>query len=222
MAKKKATSKKSLPIKVVFRRVRAALKASSHINDYISNAKGVGKAIGSNPNNWFPATALSIPISTFNADVTALDNNQTALHTKPPTVTAAERNDTKVIVEADQVKLLADVQKIADANPKNAISIIKAAGFSVELAHTPSKNTGPKNTTVHGQVIITATEPGPHEWAQLAPDGVTWISLRATKGEKRTVSNLGIGSHITFRSAPVWAEKDGESPWTVYQPITIT
>jgi len=222
MAKKKTTSKKSSPIKVVFHRVRAALKPSTHINDYISNAKGVGKAIGLNPNNWFPATALSIPLATFNADVKALDDSQTALHTKPPTVTASERNDNKVIVEADQIKLLADVQKIADANPKNAISIIKAAGFSVELAHTPTKSTGPKNTGVPGQVVITALEAGHHEWAQLAPDGVTWISLRATKGEKKTVSNLGIGSHITFRSAPIWAEKDGESPWTVYQPITVT
>ena len=35
-------------------------------------------------------------------------------------------------------------------------------------------------------------------------------------------AGLVIGSHITFRSAPVWAEKDGDSPWTVYQPITVT
>jgi hypothetical protein len=214
------TIKKSI-ITVVVRRVKAVLKPSTHINDYITNAKGVGQSMGSPTNKWFPASARTIPLSAFNADVKALDDLQTALHTKPPTVTTAERNDAKVIVEADQIKLLADVQKVADANPKNAITIIKSAGFAVELAHGHSKNSGPKNSKT-GSVVITAPEAGHHEWAQLDANGVTWNSLRATTGDKKTVTGLIVGSRITFRSAPIWPEKDGESPWTVYQPITIT
>jgi len=220
----KATKKKTksaIPV-VVTKRVKAVLKPSTHVNDYINNAKGVYKAMGSPTITWFPPSSLSIPLSQFNTDIAALDTAQTALHTKPPTIVATVRNDAKTIVQADQIKLLADVQKIADANPKNAATIIKSANFAVEYSHAHSKTAGPKNTNVHGQVIITAPEPGSHEWAQLAADGVTWNALRATKGEKRTVSGLAIGSHITFRSAPVWAEKDGDSPWTVYQPITIT
>lgn len=221
MAKAKIITPKSI-IKVVIRRVKAVLKPSTHINNYITNAKSVNKSLGMGSTTWFPASALSIPLSTFLADINSLDSFQTAIHTKPPTATTSQRNDAKVLVEADQIKLLADVQKIADANPKNAITIIKASGFQVELAHTPSKNTGPKNGKVSGSVIITAPEPRHHEWAQLAADGVTWISLRATPGEKKTVTGLAVGSKVTFRSAPIWPEKDGDSPWTVYLPITIT
>jgi len=216
------STKKNAPLKVVTRRVKAVLKPSPQINDYLINAKGSYKSLGSTTTTWFPASALSVPLPTFLTDITLLDSLQTAVHTKPPTATIAQRNDAKVIVDSDQIKLLADVQKIADANPKNAITIIKLSGFQVEHAHTSSKNTGPKNGKVSGSIEITATEARHHEWAQLAPDGVTWISLRATTGEKKTVTGLTVGSKVTFRSAPILAEKDGESPWTVYQPITVT
>ena len=217
----KAT-KKNAPLKVASHRVKAVLKPSPQINDYLINAKGSYKSLGSTTTTWFPASALSIPLATFLTDINLLDSLQTAVHTKPPTATIAQRNDAKVIVDADQIKLLADVQKIADNNPKNAISIIKASGFQVEHAHGHNKSTGPKNTNIKGQVVITAPEAGHHEWAQLAPDGVSWISLRASTGDKKTVSGLTIGLSITFRSAPILPEKDGEAPWTVYEPITIT
>jgi Tfp pilus assembly protein PilW len=207
-------------ITVIIRRIIAVLKPSTKINDYINNARAVYQSM--NGNSWFPATALSIPLATYLADVNALATAETNLTAYPPTGTVSQRNAAKKIVAKDLRMLISDVQKVADANPTNAETIIASAGFAVKQFSTKTKFVGAKNTKVSGTVKLFASEAGHHEWAQLGADGVTWITLRAGKTSTKTVSGLTPGKSYIFRSAPILAEKDGEGAWTVFAPIIVT
>lgn len=206
----------------VIKLITAVLKPSKTEGEYISNARGVQTSISGLSGSTFPPAVLSVTMAQFKADIDDLDTKEAGLHTKPPTHTAAERNAAKAVVAADQTLLLADVQKIARKTPANAITIVESVGFAVKRDSPRTKSTGPKNKKgVSGTVIITAAEPKHHEWAQLAADGVTWIYLRATAGAKKTVSGLTVGHLVTFKSAPILADKDGESAWTLYAPILV-
>ena len=146
---------------------------------------------------------------------------ETNLTATPPTGTVAQRNAAKKVVAADLRLLLSDVQKVADANPKKAEDIITSANFSVKHASTKAKFVGAKNTKVSGTVTLYAPEGGPHEWAQLAADGVTWNLIRSSTGGKKTVTGLTPLKSYTFRSAPILPEKDGEGEWTVFAPLSV-
>jgi hypothetical protein len=221
MAKKKST-KKSLPVKVVIRKVIAVRKKSNTINDYINNVKSYSKSMGSS--TWFPAGTFTIPLTTFNTHVGALDTAESSFSANPPTVTKEFRDDAKKLVESDVTSYLADVQKVANNNPVNAATIIKSADFDIKGSTAKEKNVGPENTDTSGTIIITATESGYHEWGQ-SPDGVNWgaILLRATSNDKKTVTGLTSGSKWIFRSSPILKSKTGEEgPWTVYPIFTVT
>ena len=207
---------------VVIKLITAVLKPSATESEYITNARGVYTSILGLAGSTFPPTSLSVTMIQFKVDIDDLDAKEAGLHTKPPTHTVAERNAAKKVVGADQILLLADVQKIARRTPANAIAIIESAGFAVKRETTKTKKTGPKNTKISGTVVITAAEPGFHEWAQLAADGITWITLRATTSAKKTVSGLTPRQLLTFKSAPILPDKDGEGAWTIYTPITVT
>ena len=118
--------------------------------------------------------------------------------------------------------MLSDVQKIARKTPANAITIIESAGFAVKKSSAHGKVSGPKNSKISGTIIVISPEAGFHEWAQLAADGITWISLRATRGHKKTIAGLTPGQSVTIRSAFVLPDKDGESSWLVYPSIIVT
>ena len=206
-------------ITVIIRRIIAVLKPSGKINDYINNAKAVYQSM--NGNAYFPASALSITMVQFNADVTALANAQTNLTASPPTGTVSQRNAAKKIVAKDLRLLVSDVQKVADANPANAETIIASAGLAVKQFTNRTKFVGAKSTKVSGTVKLFAPEGGYHEWAQLAADGVTWITLRSGSSGKKTITGLTPGKSYIFRSAPILADKDGEGTWTVFTAIIV-
>ena len=207
-------------ITVIIRRIIAVLKPSKKINDYVNNAKAVYQSM--NGNAYFPAISLSIPLATFLADVTTLATLETNLTATPPTATKAQRDAAKKVVDKDQRTLLSDVQKIADNNPAKAEDIITSANFAVKGASTHTKFVGAKNTKTSGTVTLHAPEAGAHEWAQLEPDGVTWITLRATKGGKKTVSGLTPSKSYVFRSAPVTSDKENDSEFTVFPALIVT
>ena len=207
-------------ITVIIRRIIAVLKPSKKINDYINNAKAVYQSM--NGNAYFPATSLSVPLATFLVDVTTLANIETNFTATPPTATKAQRDAAKRVVDKDQRTLLSDVQKIADNNPAKAEDIITSANFAVKSAATHTKFVGAKNTKTSGTVTLHAPERGGHEWAQLGTDGVTWITLRATKGAKKTVSALTPSKSYTFKCAPVTSDKEVDSEFTVFLPLIVT
>lgn len=208
---------------VIIKLLTAVLKPSTTEAGYINNAKGVRTSILGLAGSTFPPALLSVTMGQFNTDVTDLDVKEAGLHTSPPTHTAAERNAAKKVVAADQVLLLSDVTKIARRTPATGITIIESANFAVKKDSAKTKFVGAKNKKgASGTIIITAAEPKGHEWAQLAADNVTWIYLRATTNAKKTVTGLTPRDSITFKSAPILPEKDGESAFTIYPPIIVT
>lgn len=217
MSKNKRTSH---IITVIIRRVIAVLKANKKINDYTNNAKVVYQSMSGNA--YFPASALSITMVQFDADVKALDDAQTDFSSTPPTATKAQRDAAKRVVEADLRLLLNDVQKVADNNPEKAEDIITGAGFAVKRSSAHDKFVGARNTNVSGTIKLFAPEARHHEWAQLADDGVTWNYLRATSSGKKIVSGLTKGKSYIFKSAPILNDADGEGEWTIFAAILVT
>ena len=206
-------------ITVIIRRIIAVLKPSKKINDYINNARAVYQSMVSNP--YFPSSALSITMTQYNADVTALATAEVNFTTVPPTASKAQRDTAKRQVAKDLRLLISDVQKVADANPTKAEDIITGAGFAIKGNSSHDKFVGAKNTKVSGTVTLHAPEAGPHEWAQLADDGVTWVTLRATKGGKKTIEGLTSSKKYTFKSAPVVSDKEVDSEWTVFAALLV-
>lgn len=217
----KLIKKKISAIKLIIRKAIAIRKKSSTINDYINNAKGTYKSMSAPTNPWFPAGSLSMTLSQFNTDIGALDTAESSFTAKPPLVTKGVRDAAKVVVEDDVTLLLSDVQKIANANPKNAVTIIQSANFDVETKAAKTEESGPENTDVSGTVLIKAPEGGYHEWGQ-SPDGINWSILRSTSGKERSVTGLIPLSKWYFRSAPILKYKTGvEGAWTVYPIFTV-
>lgn len=206
-------------ITVIIRRIIAVLNPSTKINDYINNARAVYQSMNGNP--YFPASVLTLPLATYLADVNALATAELNFSATPPTGTKAQRDAAKKVVAADLRKLMACVQAVADANPTKAEDIITGAGFAVKHASIKPKFVGAKNTKVSGTVKLFAPEAGSHEWAMLAADGVTWVTIRSSKGGKKTVSGLTPLKSYIFRSAPILADKDGEGEWTVFAALVV-
>ncbi len=222
MAAKKKVTKKSIPIKVIIRKAIAIRKKSSGINEYINNVKGNYKSMSATTNPWFPASSLSMPLSTFNTNIGLLDTAEISFTSNPPTITKGVRDAAKKLIEENVTVLLADVQRIANANPVHAIEIIESAGFEVETKAGKTETSGPENTDVHGTILIKAIEGGYHEWGQ-SPDNVNWTPLRSTSGRERTVTGLIPLSKWYFRSAPILRNNTGvEGAWTVYPIFTVT
>jgi hypothetical protein len=206
-------------ITVIIRRIIAVIKPTKGMNDYINEAKGVYKSM--NGNSYYPAASLSITLAQYNTDVMALDAAETAFITTPPTVSKAFRDAAKRVVAKDLRLLLSDVQKLADATPAKAEDIITSANFAVKHSSAHDKFIGVRNTGVSGTVKITAPQAGPQEWAMLANDGVTWISLRSTKNSKKTVRDLTPLKRYTFRCAPIHSDNEEPAEWTVFEPFLV-
>ncbi len=88
----------------------------------------------------------------------ALATAETNLTASPPTGTVSQRNAAKKIVAKGLRLLVSDVQKVADANPTNAETIIASAGLSVKQFSTKTKFVGAQITKVSGTVKLFAPD----------------------------------------------------------------
>ena len=68
-----------------------------------------------------------MPLSTFNTNIGLLDTAEISFTSNPPTITKGVRDAAKKLIEENVTVLLADVQRIANANPVHAIEIIESA-----------------------------------------------------------------------------------------------
>jgi hypothetical protein len=124
-------------VKTIIRHIIVVLKFPRKLNDFITYAKGIYKAMNGNAN--FPN---SLPkLTTLNTDILALDAAETALHTKPPSTTVAIRNAAMETVKIDLRALRSDVQTVADGKPSQAEVMAKSAGMNVKTIAIHQKRT---------------------------------------------------------------------------------
>jgi hypothetical protein len=133
----------------VTRRALVALNMPKRVPDLIVYANQIATAMTGNAS--FPTP--TIPIATFEANITALATAEQAVLTRVKGASAT-RNVKLATVRSDMEQHKAYVQVIADSNPSSAESIIHSAGMAVkkltarnkaDLAVTP----GPVPGTAH-------------------------------------------------------------------------
>ena len=203
-------------IKTIIRHLIVVLMFPTKINDFITYAKGIYKAMNGNSN--FPNSPPKI--ATLNADILALDGYETNLHTKPPTCTVAMRDAAMALVKADLRALRNDVQTVVDLQPKQAEVIAKSAGMNVKAISIHQKRVNDaKNGSVSGTIILTAEGGGAHEW-QMSKDQNAITYLPATTGAKTKATNLTVGDILYFRNRPILPQGQ-EGDWCAWIKVKV-
>ncbi len=209
----------------IIKSIIVVLKPSTNNSEFITSAFGVHNSIlpaAPNSNPYFNNVTWSVSMADYLTNVTALDTAEKGMTLNPPTHTASDRNGLKKIVKDNLTLLKADVQKAARLIPDQAQVIIESAGMLLKGSSVHIKYVGSKNTAISGTVKTISADAGPHEWGQLSADGLTWISLRATKGGIKTIAGLTPGTKYTFRSSKIVSDGTPENAWVVYNFIIVT
>ena len=134
-------------------------------------------------------------------------------------VAARTQKAATIVVLLHQLK--AYVQKIADAAPDKAASLIQSASMNVKkVSVRPRRAFAVKHGTVSGSVALVTAYAGPrasYEWAFSADAGKTWQEARATLQSKTTILGLQPGATYLFRYRPV--TKAANTDWS--QPLSL-
>ncbi|MEI8202326.1 MAG: hypothetical protein WCH34_04905 [Bacteroidota bacterium] len=157
--------------------------------------------------------SLSPKLATLLSNNSALDVAQKGYKAKPPTVSRAVR-DAALKSSKNSIYILADnVQEMADDDPENAEAIITEAGFGVKKIPIQQKR---KNSAEQGSepksVNVWAEGKGMHNW-RMSTDGITWVILLASKGQKKVVKNLTSLTTYHFQHSPVLIDGE-EGSWS--------
>ncbi len=143
------------------------------------------------------ASGLTFPGTTLADYLTAITTCATADAASWPGKFKAMNNAAQFI--------MAVVQKAADADPVNSISILQSCGFNVIPAHGAhiAEFSGVPSSTIRGAVdLVTAGGPQAkdhlHQWWS-SLDGINWIREQATNGRKQTVEGFAHGKDVYFK-----------------------
>jgi hypothetical protein len=135
----------------------------------------------------------------------------------------ATRNENRAVLVSELELVKAAVQKIADANPENALSIIQSAGMSIRKTATRKKRVfealpGPVSGSVK-VVVPSAGQRVAYAWQYSTDGGKTWVDLPITVQAKTAVSNLQPLTTVSFRYRT--AGKAGETDWSAAISIVV-
>jgi energy-converting hydrogenase Eha subunit A len=199
----------------VIKRVAVALNMRKYmqIGSLIAKAKLIRQSMKSNA--WFPAPPVALADNAqFDTDIKALDAAEITALTRA--IGAVQtRDDKKAIVLNDLHLLQAYVQSVADANPKNAETIIISSGLDAKHSSVHNKEAiavKPKKGESGTMAVSVKKVEGTlaNLWEYSADGGVTWIDMDATSQGKTTITGLAPGSKIIVRHRPILRKGKGE------------
>ena len=195
--------------KTLNRQVTAALNLPDAINDFIICAQKVGRMMGISP--YFSAS--SSLIAKLVANTIILDDLETLCATTPLTTNTKARDAARVVVENNLRDLRLDVQRVANADPLNAETIITSAGMSVKMTNDRGKQ---QNTATNGietgTVNLTAEGSGPHNW-RYSTDEVEWTYLPGNRTSKLSAAGFTPGVLYSFQNQMALAN-DQKTEWS--------
>jgi len=135
------------------------------------------------------------------------------------TVAARDAAAARVYVALAEYK--AAVQKVADADPVNAGTIIVRSGLRTRRESTRRKVLlGAKRGRVSRSLDVdvkSVAKRASYEWENSLDGGETWIRVRTTTETKTTIPDLPLGKLVQIRCRPV--TKSGPGEWI--GPITV-
>src|ERR1051326_5574116 len=206
----------SRKIKTIIRHIIAVLAFPRKINDFLTYAKGIYKAMTGS--TYFPNSESKL--ATLNTDITSLDTIESNLKMNPPKNTVEDRDAAWEIVRNDLRALVKDVQTAADAVPAKAEVIIKAASLKAKSQTIRQKRTNNvKDGNVSGTVVLEAEGAGAHEW-QMSKDKTAITNLDATSTSSTTVTGLTPGDMWFFRNRSI-LRKGGKGDWSDWMEIRV-
>ncbi len=207
--------------KVVIKRVIAALnmKKLTKIGNFINKASFIVKSMTGN--SWFPSPPITI--AALLADIANLVAAETAALSRLKGA-VQNRNDMKAIVLADLRQMMAYVQSVANANPKNAETIIASSGFDIKLEGVRTKppisvkpKKGESGTMVATVKKIDGTMA--NLWQSSTDGGKTWVSLDPTSKVRIEISGLTPGITLMVKHLPVL--RKGKGTWLVSAAVIV-
>lgn len=192
------------------------------INSFIAKAKLVRKSMDGN--SWFPAPPVSVAVNgTFDNHINDLDAAEIIALTRVRG-SAQKRDVKKEVVLADSHLLLAYVQSIADANPKEAEAIVISSGFDVKHIGKADKDAisvkpkkGESGTMIATVKKIDGTIA--NLWEYTIDGGKNWIDMEATSKCSTEITGLTPGNTIIVRHRPVL--RKGKGTWIQSAPAIV-
>jgi len=192
------------------------LRRKMKVNDLIAAVRAIVAAGRKNPALPKPFPALD----RLEKAVVALDAAQVAaLSRAVGTVTARNTIAGRVFAALAQYK--SAVQRVADADPAKAATIILRSGLRTRRESTRRKalfsvKPGRVSCSLIAEVKAIAKR-GSYEWEISLDGGKTWIRVRGTLQTRTVISDLPLGKFVQVRCRPV--TKSGPGDWI--GPITV-
>ncbi len=141
-------------------------------------------------------------IAQLDADISALDAAETSAKKRMPGAVVA-RNDQRVVVGHDLVRLVTYVQGVVNLDPTHAANIAAAAGMGLRKVGTRTKALlTAKPHTISGSVKLVAKVVSKHtsnEWQYSVDSGKTWVAAPSTIQAKTIIPGLTPGVLTQFR-----------------------
>jgi len=187
----------------------AVLKPAVNVHDFLAQARAIIAAMTGNP--LFPTPDPALGTLTVQAD--ALEVATTA-QTRVKGAAAVRDAKRRALLDGLQ-HLRAYVQKVADADPTNARTIITGAGLKVKTVTVhPKQDFVAKQGNVSGTVRLVAkasSTRASYEW-QYSADQKTWTTVPATPAANTDIANLPPATTQYFRHRAT--TKAGVGDWS--------
>ena len=194
----------------------AVLNIPKAVRDCIHFAQKVGRMMDASP--YFPAS--SVLIAKLVTDTKILDDLETVCVTTPLTTNTKARDAARVVVENDLRDLRLDVQRVANADPLNAETIITSAGMSVKMTGNRGKQQNEAVDGVEeGTIDLIAEGTGPHEW-RISTDEKEWTKLDSSRTSTTTARGLTPGVLYSIQNRMMLTNNE-KSEWSQSVKIRV-
>jgi hypothetical protein len=198
-------------------RTLAVLGLPKTVPGLLATADHIVGQVSGNP--YFPNP--DPPLATIAASIKDLAMAQAATLARTHGATTT-RNEKRTVLVTQLGQLHGFVQKVADASPAIAASIIESAGMSVRKAPARKPRAfaampGP----LPGSVKLVAPRAGKtaaYEWEFSVDGGKTWQPVPATLQARTIVTGLVPGATVSFRCRSIL--RASASDWSL--PVTVT
>ncbi len=212
-------------------RAVAVLDVPDRLNDKIDKIGTVKTKCNATTQVTFPAGELS----GLDAEITILDAKKLDVKNNVSGAVAARNAAIKNTVLYIRTILMPTVQKAADANANNAISIIESCDFRVKLVTKAEKppfgvyytlQSGELKFVLNVKAMLAPLPPGSKilqsALYMASIDGIHWEVVEGTYGAKSkiTVGGFSVGTTIQFKARGTFS-KGRQSAWVLSGPILI-
>jgi hypothetical protein len=173
-------------------------------------------------NTYYPVA--NPPLTVFDGHIKSASDSEAATKTTPPTNTVTERDGFIITMDGDIETYRLACQGLVNAATSEILAHQIAESFNMELKtfHPQGKREDELlDSPLPLTVVYKMKGTGPHEVETSPDNGVTIISLGATRRGEKQISGLTLKQTMYYRNRQVLTH-DQYSAWTGWLPFTPT